>query len=240
MSTTDAMEYTPSTEPAQNEARTLPKAGGAKRFKSMFTPEQQAANQARTDLQVAATKSKDCFNAMAVTMGDKNVAIFKKLRFEQKYKHLPEDQKEAQYLLDIVDEFGLKKEETERLHKVRQAAAARQFEAIQALPKFGVTTCTNTKETDPELAEKAIRAWAYLLEGRDGEQALCEALKELDGIVEGAARLPSPLVLPPMTRTHDVEQTEWAFQEEAPAPAPAPAEQTPDASPSTTATPDHK
>ena len=194
MSATDAMEYTPSAEPAQNEARTLPKAGGANFFKSIFTPEQQAANQARLDAQVAATKSKDCFNAMAVTMGDKNVAIFKKLRFEHKYKDVPEDQKEALYLQEIVNEFGFKQEDTERLHKVRQAAAARQFEALQALPKFGVGTYTNTKETDPILAEKAIRAWAYLLEGRDGEQALCEARKELDGILESAKCLPP---LPP-------------------------------------------
>jgi hypothetical protein len=194
MSATDVMEYTPSAEPAQNEARTLPKAGGANFFKSIFTPEQEAANQARTDLAVAAMESKDCFNAMAVTMGDKNVAIFKKLRFEHKYKHLSEDAKEAQYLLDIVEEFRFEAQDTARLHQLRTAAAARQFEAIQALPKFGVGTYTDTKETDPILAEKAIRAWAYLLEGRDGEQALREARKELDGIVEDAARLPP---LPP-------------------------------------------
>ena len=194
MSATDAMQYTPSTEPAQNEARTLPKAGGAKPYKSMFTPEQQAANQTRLDLQVAAMKSKDCFNALAVTMGDKQVAMFKKLRFANKYKHLSEDEKEAQYLLDIVEEFKFEAQDTARLHQLRTAAAARQFEAIQALPKFGVGTYTNTKETDTELAEKAIRAWAFLLEGREGERALCEARKELDGILESATCLPP---LPP-------------------------------------------
>jgi len=194
MSATDAMQYTPSAEPAQNEALTLPKAGGAKPFKSIFTPEQQAANQARLDLQVAAMKSKDCFNAMAVTMGDKQVAMLKKIRFENKYKDVPKEQKEALYLQDIVEEFKFEAQDTARLHQVRTAAAARQFEALQALPKFGVGTYTNTKETDPILAEKAIRSWAYLLEGRDGEQALCEARKELDGILESAKCLPP---LPP-------------------------------------------
>lgn len=226
---------------------------------------------------MASTKARNAsvaYNMRAVggLMGaERQLANFKKLRFQNKYKDVPEKQKQALYLEETVNEFALTEaEDTERLHKVRQAAAARQFEALQALPKFGVATYANTKETDPDLAEKAIRAWAHVLEGQNGHGALCEARKELDGLLEGAKCPLPPLTgdrsqpatppkvsrqlgfkgtpeqpLPPMTRTHAVEQTTWAFQEddeepapEAPAPPPSPAEQTPNAKPAPEAPPE--
>lgn len=153
------------------------------------------------EILLASTKARNAsvaYNMRAVggLMGSwRQLANFKKLRFEHKYKDVPEKQKQALYLEETVDEFALTEaEDTERLHKVRQAAAARQFEALQALPKFGVATYANTKETDPDLAEKAIRAWAHVLEGQNGHEALCEARKELDGLLKGAKRLPP---LPP-------------------------------------------
>ena len=149
---------------------------------------------------MASTKARNAsvaYNMRAVgglLGGERQLANFKKLRFENKYKDVPPEEKEALFLKETVDEFALPEaEDTERLHKVRQATAARQFEALQALPKFGVATYANTKETDPDLAEKAIRGWAHLLEGQDGHEALCEARKELDGLLEGAKRLPPPL-----------------------------------------------
>ena len=316
---------------------------------------------------LASTKARNAsvaYNMRAVggLMGaGQQLANFKKLRFEHKYKDVPAEQKQALYLEETVNELALTEaEDTERLHKVRQAAAARQFEALQALPKFGVATYANTKETDPDLAEKVIRAWAHVLEGQDGHEALCEARKELDGILESAKCLPPlpprqgarlclgisladeqlvmelgrlerlklyaaftdakdrgstvdllgvedrnmgrfaleawfdllmaaadedarqvlrdaiaahltgdrsqpgtppkisrqlgfkgtpeqplpPLTLPPMTRTHAVPQTTWAFQEadeeapEAPVPPPSPAEQTPNAKPAPEAPPE--
>jgi len=115
----------------------------------------------------------------------------KRVRFENKYKDVPERDKAALYLEEIVGDFELKAaEDTERLHKVRQAATARQFDVLQALPKFGVATYANTKETDPELAERAIRGWAYVLEALDGDPTFCEARKELDGLVERADHTP--------------------------------------------------
>lgn len=197
---------------------------------------------------------------------------FKKLRFAHKYKDLPEEQKEALYLQEIVDEFAFEPEDTARLHQLRTATDARKYEALRALPKFGVATYSSVKETDPELAEKAIRCWAYLFDGPNGQQALCEARKELDGIVEGAnlagnppspstppkldrqpgfkgtppppapvpapalvEETPPPLALPEMTRTYDVPQTTFAFDELA---APSPAEATPDTKPAPEAPPE--
>ena len=178
---------------------------------------------------------------------------FKKLRFAHKYKDLPEEQKEALYLQEIVDEFAFEPEDTARLHQLRTAADARKYEALRALPKFGVATYSNVKETDADLAEKAIRGWAYLFEGQNGQQALCEARKELDGLVEGAngdpplpgtpkklerqkafKGTPPPLALPPMKRQHTngQPQTTFAFDELA---APSPTEKTPDAKPAPTA-----
>ena len=155
------------------------------------------------EILLASTKARNAsvaYNMRAVggLMGaGRQLANFKKLRFQHKYKNVPEAEKQALYLKETVDEFALTEaEDTERLHKVRQATAARQFETLQALPKFGVATYANTKETDPDLAEKAIRAWAHVLEGQSGHEALCEARKELDGLLEGAKCPP-----PPLTRT---------------------------------------
>lgn len=235
MSATAATHYTPSAEPAQPADRTLG----------------PLCEKAKGDPLLASTKARNAsvgYNMRAVAFGGsdwRQLVNFKKLRFGNKYKDVPEAEKQALYLQETVDEFALTEaEDTERLHKVRQAAAARQFETLQALPKFGVATYANTKETDPDLAEKAIRAWAFLLEQAlcEGHGALCEARKELDGLLEGAKCLPPPapvpapapaeetplpleLELPVFTGTYDAPQTTWAFQEddeEAPAPAPAP------------------
>lgn len=236
MSATAATHHTPSAEPAQPADRTLG----------------PLCEKAKGDLLLASTKARNPsvgYNMRAVALGGsdwRQLMNFKKLRFGNKYRDVPEAEKQALYLRETVDEFALTEaEDAERLHKVRQAAAARQFEALQALPKFGVTTYANTTETDPDLAEKAIRVWAYLLEGQNGHEALCEARKELDGLLEGAKCLPPPapvpapapaeetpppppleLELPVFTGTYDVPQTTWPFQEddeEAPAPAPTPA-----------------
>lgn len=173
MSSTDAMQYTPPAEPAQVEDRTLYKTAVRDSRNSTVIYNARAIEGSRSDQRM--------------------VGHFKKLFFSHKYKDLPEEQKEAQYLLDLVEEFKFKEvQDTARLHQLRTAAHARQYDALQALPKFGVATYSNVKETDPELAEKVIRGWAYLLEGQNGQEALCEARKELDGIVEGANPPPRP------------------------------------------------
>lgn len=122
-----------------------------------------------------------------VRTGWRQLGHFKKLRFEHKYKDVPEEQKQALYLEETILEFALPEaEDTGRLHELRKAPLEDQQKALQALPKFGVATFANTKETDPELPEKVIRGWAYVLEGRDSHGALCEARKELDGILAHA------------------------------------------------------
>ena len=104
---------------------------------------------------MASTKARNAsvaYNMRAVgglLGGERQLANFKKLRFENKYKDVPPEEKEALFLKGR-DEFALPEaEDTERLHKVRQATAARQFEALQALPKFGVATYANTRRPTP-------------------------------------------------------------------------------------------
>lgn len=193
---------------------------------------------------------------------------FKRIRFENKYKGVPEEQKEALYLQETIDEFELPPEDTARLHQLRAASLARQYDAVKALPKCGVATFANAKETDPVLTEKAIRGWAHVLEGQDGEQALCEARKELDGLLEGTklpppdppppcrqnacvgtpppapsltptpAETPSPLELPSMTRQHTSGQPQAAFAFD-PLAESSPQLATPDAKPEADTPPDN-
>lgn len=146
---------------------------------------------------LASTKARNssvAYNMRAVggLMGGwRQLGNFKKMRFEHKYKDVPEKQKEALYLQETVDEFALEEaQDTARLHQLREAPLEDKLKAIEALPKFGVATFANAKATDPELPEKAIRGWAHVLEGRDGEEALREARKEFDGILARATCLP--------------------------------------------------
>ena len=150
---------------------------------------------------LASTKARNssvAYNMRAVggLMGGWRIlGSFKKLRFDHKYKDVPEKHKEALYLQETVDEFALEEaQDTDRLHQLRQAPLEDKLKALEALPKFGVATFANAKATDPELPEKAIRGWAHVLEGRDGEEALREARKEFDGILERATCRPP---LPP-------------------------------------------
>ena len=90
-----------------------------------------------------------------------------------------------------IDGLKLPPEDTARLLLLLKGSSSRQFDAIRVVSGFGVTTYSKVKEADADLPEQAIRAWAYLLEGPDGHQSLCEARKMIDCINEKG------LVLPP-------------------------------------------
>jgi hypothetical protein len=182
---------------------------------------------ATDNLNLASMKARNAsvsYNMRAVggAMGGwRMLGNFQKIRFEHKYKDVPEEQKEALYLQETVDEFELPPEDTARLHRLRAAPLARQYDAVKALPKCGVATFANAKETDPELSHKAIRGWAHVLEGQAGEQALREARKELDGLLEGT-RLPPPNPPPPCRQNACAGTPPLA-----PSPTPTPAETPP-------------
>ena len=82
---------------------------------------------------------------------------------------------------DIVDEFKFNIQDTALLEKLNYLSDARKYEALQALPKFGVTTFAQVKETNPEMAEKTIRGWAYVLKNNTLSTA---AREELNGLVK--------------------------------------------------------
>ena len=89
-----------------------------------------------------------------------------------------------------IDGLKLPPEDTARLLLLLKGSSSRQFDAIRAVSGFGVTTYSKVKEADADLPEQAIRAWAYLLEGPDGHQSLCEARKMIDCINEKGLALP--------------------------------------------------
>jgi hypothetical protein len=186
-----------------------------------------SALSATDNLNLASMKARNpsvAYNMRAVggAMGGwRMLGNLRKIRFEHKYKDVPEEQKEALYLQETVDEFELPPEDTARLHQLRTASLARQYDAVKALPKCGVATFANAKETDPELSHKAIRGWAHVLEGQAGEQALREARKELDGLLEGT-NLPPPNPPPPCR-----QNAHAGTPPPAPSPTPTPAETPP-------------
>lgn len=91
---------------------------------------------------------------------------------------------------NLTKELDLTPQDAARLRQLSMISAARKCEALRALPKFGMTTFAGVNETDSDLDDKVIRGWTYLLEGRDGAQALSEARKEFDRLVEGGLSSP--------------------------------------------------
>ena len=130
------------------------------------------------DLLMASTKARNAsvaYNMRAVggLMGaERQLANFKKLRFENKYKDVPPEQKEELYLRETVDEFALTEaEDTERLHKVRQATAERRLNGQREAKRWELVLAEeqqrsiSTKESDLQAYARFNWATAASLDG---------------------------------------------------------------------------